>query len=65
MKVKSKLQAGSMTVYGADWCGWTTKQRENLDSKGIDYNYVDCGDGNCPDIVKAFPTLVFEGFNEF
>ena len=29
-------------VYGADWCGWTKKQKKYMEEKGIDYTYVDC-----------------------
>lgn len=64
MKIKSKLKAGNVTVYGADWCSWTTKQKENLDANGIEYNYVNCDNGNCPDIVQGFPTTVINGFKE-
>ena len=67
MKIKSKLKAGNaaVTVYGADWCGWTTKQRDNLDAKGIDYEYVNCDNGQCPEVVQGFPTTVINGFKEF
>ncbi|HVF54705.1 MAG TPA: glutaredoxin family protein [Pyrinomonadaceae bacterium] len=28
-------------VYGADWCGDTTRTRTYLDGLGVDYDYVD------------------------
>ncbi|HEX9982675.1 MAG TPA: glutaredoxin family protein [Thermoanaerobaculia bacterium] len=30
-----------ITVYGADWCGDTRRAKRHLDSKGIQYNFVD------------------------
>ena len=35
---------GGFTVYGTDWCGFTTKQRKQLDEKyGKDsHTYVNC-----------------------
>ncbi|MBC8139229.1 MAG: glutaredoxin family protein [Fibrella sp.] len=31
----------SLTVYGADWCGDTTRTRRLLDEAGVHYEYVD------------------------
>lgn len=61
LKVKSDLRAGAITVYGTDWCGYTTKQRDYLDGKGVDYTYVNCEEKSCPDFVKAYPTLDING----
>jgi hypothetical protein len=46
-------------VYGADWCGWTKKQKKYMEDKGIDYTYVDCSKdkGACPPEVKGFPAI--------
>ena len=55
--VRTGLKAGELTVYGADWCGWTTQQREYLDSKGLPYTYVNCEKSECPSFVSGFPTL--------
>jgi hypothetical protein len=44
------------TVYGSDKCSWTRKQKSDMDSKGIQYNFVDCDTQNCPG-VSGFPTL--------
>ena len=46
-------------VYGADWCGWTKKQKKYMEDKGIDYTYVDCAKdkGACPPEVKGFPAI--------
>jgi hypothetical protein len=46
-------------VYGADWCGWTKKQKKYMADKGIDYTYVDCAKDKsaCPPEVKGFPAI--------
>jgi len=44
------------TVYGNNHCGWTRKQKEMMDSKGIPYKYVDCEVENCPGI-NGYPTI--------
>lgn len=46
-------------VYGADWCGWTKKQKKYLEDKGIEHTYVDCAKdkGACPPEVKGFPAI--------
>jgi hypothetical protein len=46
-------------VYGADWCGWTKKQKKYLEDKGIEHTYVDCAKdkGSCPPEVKGFPAI--------
>jgi len=48
--------SGKWTVYGNNHCGWTRKQKEMMDSKGIPYKYVDCEVENCPGI-SGYPTL--------
>jgi len=46
-------------VYGADWCGWTKKQKKYLEDKGIEHTYIDCAKdkGSCPPEVKGFPAI--------
>lgn len=46
------------TVYGSHNCGWTTKQLAEMDSKSVDYTFVDCDQnpGQCEGI-SGFPTL--------
>ena len=46
-------------VYGADWCGWTKKQKKYLEDKGIEHTYIDCAKdkGACPPEVKGFPAI--------
>ncbi len=61
MQVKTGQRAGELTVYGADWCGWTKKQLAYLDAKGIPYTFVDCAKQTCPAFVDGFPTLVEAG----
>lgn len=62
---------GKFTVYGTDWCGYTTKQRDHLDQKygKGSHEYVDCDKGGCPPGVNAFPVTktpqgkMVKGFN--
>jgi len=73
--VSAAPSAGSLTVFGTEWCGWTTKQKEYLDDKGIEYEYVDCessdGRTQCEALdVKGFPVMrtaegkMLKGYNE-
>jgi hypothetical protein len=69
MVVRTQIRVGELTVYGADWCGYTRKQRAYLDGKGIPYTYVNCEEQVCPRFVTAFPTLsqsgqVIKGYHE-
>ena len=67
-KISASADAG-WTVYGTNGCGWTRKQLEHLDKKGISYNYVECDKEDCGGI-SAFPTMkhsngeVVVGFRE-
>ena len=45
------------TVFGSMKCGWTRKQLDNMKSKQIPHEFVDCDQGKCPPDVKGFPTL--------
>ena len=49
-----------LIVYGADWCGWTRKQKEFLDNHRIRFEYIDCAqnDSRCS-VAKGFPTLQY------
>lgn len=70
MKIKSTLKAGGITLYGTDWCGWTTKQKNYLNDKGMAFDYVNCDvQGACPESVRGFPTMdvngtIYEGYKE-
>ena len=33
--------AGTITMYGADWCGDCTRAKALLDREGVAYTYVD------------------------
>jgi len=55
-KKDTKVGKGKWTVYGNNHCGWTRKQKDMMDSKGIPYKYVDCEVENCPGIT-GYPTL--------
>ncbi|MEZ4735532.1 MAG: hypothetical protein R3E79_51225 [Caldilineaceae bacterium] len=57
LSIRTGLKAGELTVYGADWCSWTQKQRQYLDGKGMPYTYVNCEEAQCPSFVSGFPTL--------
>jgi glutaredoxin len=61
MKAKTNVRAGAVTVYGTDWCSWTTKQKDYLTANGIDYDYVNCEAESCPSYVEAFPTMSYNG----
>ena len=61
MRISTGLIAGKLLVYGTDSCSWTKKQLAYLDKKGIDYTYVNCETGNCPDFVSGFPTMDRDG----
>jgi len=63
---------GKFTVYGTDWCGFTTKQRKHLDSKygPGSHTYVNCEkDKNSCSGMDAFPVTktangdMVKGFN--
>ena len=63
--------AGGFTVYGTDWCGYTTKQRKHLDSKygANSHTYVNCDTADCPG-MDGFPVTKLpsgkkvSGFND-
>ena len=73
--IKTMKKAGGKakyTVYGTEWCGYTTKQRDHLDSKygKGSHTFVDCDKEGCPPDIKGFPVTVHnmtgervEGFN--
>jgi glutaredoxin len=53
------VKKGTLTLYGAGFCGWCKKQKEELE--GIDIPYVDCQvtPQPCKDAgISAFPTFV-------
>ena len=52
----TNASAGGWTVYGSNKCGWTRKQTEEMDAKGVKYTFVDCDKESCPG-VSGFPTL--------
>lgn len=49
---------GNVIVYGSKTCPWCVKQEKYLTDKGIPYEFVDCRNGQCPDFVQGFPTLM-------
>jgi glutaredoxin len=61
---------GNIIVYGSKTCPWCVKQEKYLIDNGLPYTFVDCKqDGNCPDFVSGFPTLLVDnivkvGYNE-
>ena len=63
------VNKGNLIVYGSKTCPWCVKQEDWLTKSGIDYNFVDCTQMECPDFVKGFPTLllnkeVINGYTE-
>jgi|TARA_B100000902_G_C26804197_1_gene665957 hypothetical protein len=56
-QVKKATTTGEeWTVYGTTWCGWTTKQLEYFEKKGINHKFVDCEKSKC-DGIESFPQL--------
>lgn len=58
------------TVYGTMSCGWTRKQIEYMDAKGIGYEFVDCTKNACEGMT-GYPVSInnvsgerIEGFKE-
>jgi hypothetical protein len=58
------------TVYGTNWCGWTRKQLEYMESKKLQHKFVDCEKEKCEG-MDGFPVTVTPtgervvGFREF
>jgi glutaredoxin len=52
---------GNIIVYGSKTCPWCVKQEAYLKGKGMDYEFVDCASGQCPEFVSGFPTLMVNG----
>jgi hypothetical protein len=52
----TKPSSSGWTIYGSKECSWCKKQFEEMDSKGIDYKFVDCQKEECVGI-PGFPTL--------
>ena len=68
----SSSGSGGFTVYGTDWCGFTTKQRKHLDTKygSNSHTYVNCDkDKSKCQGMTAFPVTTLpsgkkvSGFN--
>jgi glutaredoxin len=38
---RAEKKMTKVKVYGADWCGDTTRTREHLDTLGVQYDYID------------------------
>ena len=61
--VQNLSAESDITVYGANFCGWCKKQKDEL--TGSDYRYVDCTDpankSECNTKgVKAYPTIQYK-----
>ena len=54
-------QEPGIIVYGTESCPWCVKQKEYLDSKSIEYTFVNCDSGKCPSFVNGYPTIVKDG----
>ena len=51
---------GKIRVFGADWCPWTRKQKEELEGANIDFEFIDCAQENGKELcggITGFPTL--------
>ena len=51
---------GNIIVYGSKTCPWCVKQEKYLIDNGLPYTFVDCKQGQCPDFVSGFPTLLVD-----
>jgi glutaredoxin len=64
---KSQAKTDVPIVYGAAFCGYCTKQKEELDAAKVKYTYIDCtlpeNKEQCKDI-KSYPTIKFPGQTE-
>ncbi len=63
LKVRTGMLVGKAldrkpTLYGTDWCGYTTKQKQAFDQAQVPYNYVNCekSPGKCAGI-SSYPTV--------
>lgn len=58
LRVRTGLAAGKAALYGTDWCGFTTKQRQAFDAAHVPYDYINCdtAKGQCAGIT-SFPTV--------
>ena len=53
-----------LVVYGADWCGWTQKQKKELAQHNVPHKYVNCADDKDKEQcagISGFPTLKIGG----
>jgi hypothetical protein len=53
-----KADKGKPTLYGTDWCGYTTKQKQAFDKAQVLYDYVNCE--TSPDKcagISSYPTV--------
>lgn len=58
LRVRTGMMAGKATIYGTDWCGFTTKQKDAFKAAEIPFDYVNCE--NDPDQCKgidAYPVV--------
>ena len=59
-------------IYGTDWCGYTTRQKEYFDNKKKSYEYINWDEEKkkCTDLgIKAYPvtfigTTRYDGYND-
>ena len=51
-------------VYGADWCPWTRKQKEELQGANIEFEFIDCAQEDGQELcvgITGFPTIEIKG----
>jgi hypothetical protein len=69
--VRTGMLIGKATIYGTDWCGYTTKQKQAFKDAKIPFDYVNCekSPAKCAGIegypvVKGYPgpTDSWDGF---
>ena len=54
----------AVRVFGADWCPWTRKQKEELTKANIEFEFIDCADESGKELcvgITGFPTVDIGG----
>jgi glutaredoxin len=66
-KEKAQEQTQVPIIYGAGFCGYCTKQKDELDAANVEYIYYDCtlpeNKEKCSGI-KSYPTIKFPNQTE-
>jgi len=62
--VPGTVPTSGIVVLGASFCGWCSKQKEELTNNNVDFKYVECTDpanaSQCAG-VSSYPTVYING----